>query len=277
VLERADIALIVCAAGEWGQWEEQLLSALCAHDTPAIVVFNKRDDGAPRQATLDHLQAMGLSWVQTNALSGAGLEALKSLLVDKAPAPAIEQTSIAADLVPPGELALLVVPIDKEAPKGRLILPQVQTIRDLLDGDAMSLVVKERELERALESLKRPPALVITDSQAFLRVVGLVPSSVPLTSFSVLFSRFKGDLLAFVDGARVVNDLQSGDRILMLEACAHRPLAEDIGRVKIPRWLRQIAGELHFDHVQGHDFPKDLSAYGWPCTAAPACRIASKS
>ena len=196
------------------------------------------------------------------ASTGSGVLELREALIRQAPEEFINAPSIVGDLVPPGELAVLVVPIDLEAPKGRLILPQVQTIRDLLDGDAYCMVVKERELRDALDRLKRPPALVVTDSQAFLKVAGDTPPDVPMTSFSILFARYKGDLLEFVRGAMAIENLQSGDRVLVAEACSHHPIGEDIGRVKIPRWLRQyVGGELEFTHVQGHDFPDDLSAY----------------
>ncbi|HEY0306956.1 MAG TPA: [FeFe] hydrogenase H-cluster maturation GTPase HydF, partial [Acidobacteriaceae bacterium] len=169
---------------------------------------------------------------------------------------------IAADLVGPGELAVLVVPIDKEAPKGRLILPQVQTIRDLLDNDALCMVVKERELRAALDRLKTPPKLVITDSQAFLKVAADTPANVPLTSFSILMARFKGDLAAQVEGTLAIEKLRSGDRVLIAEACTHHPIGEDIGRVKIPRWLTQYTGvKLDFVPMQGRDFPDDLASY----------------
>ena len=178
------------------------------------------------------------------------------------PAELIDHPAIAGDLVGPGELAVLVVPIDKEAPKGRLILPQVQTIRDLLDSDALSMVVKERDLPQALELLKTPPRLVITDSQVFQKVSADVPREVPLTSFSILFARFKGDLLSQVQGTLAIDSLKPGDRVLIAEACSHHPIDEDIGRVKIPRWLTEyVGGKLEFEHVQGHDFPLDLSPY----------------
>jgi [FeFe] hydrogenase H-cluster maturation GTPase HydF len=149
-----------------------------------------------------------------------------------------------------------------EAPKGRLILPQVQAIRDTLDGDAYCLIVKERELRAALARFKLPPALVVTDSQAFLKVAGDTPDGVPLTSFSILFARHKGDLLAFVQGAICIDSLRPGDRVLVAEACSHHPIGDDIGRVKIPRWLTQyVGGKLEFVHLQGHDFPSNVSAY----------------
>jgi [FeFe] hydrogenase H-cluster maturation GTPase HydF len=159
-------------------------------------------------------------------------------------------------------MAVLVAPIDKEAPKGRLILPQVNAIRDLLDSDAFCMVVKERELKSALERLKSPPKLVVTDSQAFLKVAADTPKSVPLTSFSILMARFKGDLLAQVEGALAIDALRAGDKVLIAEACSHHPIGDDIGRVKIPRWLTQYAGgKLEFFHAQGSDFPADLSPY----------------
>ena len=162
----------------------------------------------------------------------------------------------------PGELVVLVVPIDLEAPRGRLILPQVQTIRDLLDHDACALVTKERELRAVLEKLTAPPALVVTDSQAFLKVDADTPSDVRLTSFSILFARLKGDLATFVRGAQTIDQLQPGDRILIAEACTHHQIGDDIGRTKIPRWLAQyIGGALQIDHVQGNDFPADVSPY----------------
>jgi [FeFe] hydrogenase H-cluster maturation GTPase HydF len=159
-------------------------------------------------------------------------------------------------------MAVLVVPIDMEAPKGRLILPQVQAIRDILDNDAYCLVVKERELRDALDRLNRPPALVVTDSQAFLKVAADTPDHILMTSFSILFARFKGDLSAYVRGTMAIENLVPGDKVLIAESCSHHPIGEDIGRVKIPRWLQQyVGGKLDFVHVQGHDYPEDIATY----------------
>jgi len=159
-------------------------------------------------------------------------------------------------------VVMLVVPIDLEAPKGRLILPQVQTIRDLLDHDVCCMVVKERELREAMNRLREPPALVITDSQAFLKVAADTPDDTRLTSFSILFARLKGDLNSFAQGARAIDKLRAGDRVLVAEACTHHQIGDDIGRVKIPRWLTQyVGGALHFDHIQGCDFPDDITPY----------------
>jgi len=262
VLDRTDIGVLVTESGSWGAFEDGMLQELRSRQIPVVVVFNKVALAAPNPALLRSLSEREICTVQTSSLSGEGILSLRQALLDNTPASLIDYPSIAGDLLSPGGLAVLVIPIDKEAPKGRLILPQVQTIRDLLDSDCLSLVVKERELRRALDQLKSPPGLVITDSQAFLKVAADVPPSIPMTSFSILFSRFKGDLLTQVEGVLAVDSLRAGDRILVAEACSHHPIADDIGRVKIPRWLTQyVGGKLEFNHVQGHDFPADLSSY----------------
>ncbi|ABK99110.1 [FeFe] hydrogenase H-cluster maturation GTPase HydF [Pelobacter propionicus] len=262
VLDRVDVGLLVSIAGEWGEFEEVILAELGGRGIPVIVVFNKSDCCAVDDGRLVALHERGALCVVTSAPRGEGLPALREALIQCAPDGFITPPAILGDLVPPGELAVLVIPIDLEAPKGRLILPQVQSIRDLLDNDAYCMVVKERELRGALDRLKRPPALVVTDSQAFLRVAGDTPDAVPLTSFSILFARFKGDLTEFVVGALAIDSLRAGDRVLVCEACSHHPIAEDIGRVKLPRWLRQyVGGRLEFTHLQGHDFPEDLGSY----------------
>ncbi|HEY3324567.1 MAG TPA: [FeFe] hydrogenase H-cluster maturation GTPase HydF [Planctomycetota bacterium] len=262
VFDRTDIGVVVAEAGLWGEFEEQILAELIERKTPALVVFNKIDAGAVRAETAAKLAEMKVRTVSVSALNGTGLLDLRQALLDVAPAELINNPAILGDLVGPGELAVLVVPIDKEAPKGRLILPQVQAIRDLLDSDALCMVVKERELRAALERLNRPPKLVVTDSQAFLKVAADTPKDVPLTSFSILFARFKGDLVSQVIGTTAVEKLKTGDRVLVAEACSHHPIGEDIGRVKIPRWLTQyVGGKLQFDTVQGHDFPDDPSPY----------------
>lgn len=262
VIERTDLALIVAEAGEWGDFEDGLLREFAERGTPAIVVFNKIDLRSPEAGATERLKQTGRPVVNISATAGTGLAELRQALLDAVPAEFLLAPPIVSDLVRAGETAILVVPIDKEAPKGRLILPQVQTIRDLLDADALTLVVKERELRHALEGLRTPPKLVVTDSQAFLKVAGDTPRTVPLTSFSILFARLKGDLLTQVRGALAVDSLKDGDRVLIAEACAHHPVGEDIGRVKIPRWLRQYVGShLEFDTVQGHAFPDDLSPW----------------
>jgi [FeFe] hydrogenase H-cluster maturation GTPase HydF len=261
-LERTEIAVLVAEPGVWGEFEEGLLADFATRQTPAVVVFNKVDVAAPDAALVERLRASKLHVVLASAITGVGLPELREALLDLAPENFIDSPAIVGDLVGPGELAVLVVPIDKEAPKGRLILPQVQSIRDLLDSDALCMVVKERELRSALDRLKTPPKLVVTDSQAFLKVAADTPADVPLTSFSILMARFKGDLTAQVEGTLAIERLRSGDRVLIAEACTHHPIGEDIGRVKIPRWLTQYTGvKLEFETVQGRDFPADLSSY----------------
>jgi [FeFe] hydrogenase H-cluster maturation GTPase HydF len=262
VFDRTDIGVLATDYSTWGVFEEGIITELEARGIPMFVVFNKCDLGVPDPVHLSELSGRKIRTVCVSALSGQGIASLREALLESAPGELIDNPTIAGDLVGPGETAVLVVPIDKEAPRGRLILPQVQTIRDLLDSDAICMMVKERELRRALEELKSPPRLVITDSQAFLKVAADTPSGVPMTSFSILFARFKGDLLTQVEGALEVEKLRAGDRVLIAEACTHHPIAEDIGRVKIPRWLTQYVGaRLEIDHVQGHDFPGDLSPY----------------
>ncbi|GAB6164496.1 [FeFe] hydrogenase H-cluster maturation GTPase HydF [Thermostilla marina] len=262
VIDRTDLALLVVAEGRWTAFEERLLQLFYEREIPVVVVFNKWDLDRPPDKLAQDLEERDIPWVATIANRGEGLNVLREALIRTAPADFIDTPPIIADLVSPGDVVVLVVPIDKEAPKGRLIQPQVQTIRELLDADAYAMVVKERELSAALRDLNRPPALVVTDSQAFLKVAADTPPDVPMTSFSILFARQKGDLCRFVEGALAIDDLKPGDHVLVAEACSHHPILEDIGRVKIPRWLRQyVGGELHFTHVQGHDFPNDLRPY----------------
>jgi [FeFe] hydrogenase H-cluster maturation GTPase HydF len=262
IFDRTDVGLIVAAAGDWGDFEEHIYQELRTRNIPVVVVFNKNDLAAPAAALRQRFKDDKVNVIFTVANKAEGILDLREALIRSAPEEFINAPTIVGDLVPAGELAVLVVPIDVEAPKGRLILPQVQTIRDILDVDAYSMIVKERELRDALDRLNRPPAIVVTDSQAFLKVAGDTPDEIPMTSFSILFARCKGDLSEFVRGTTRIESLRDGDKILVAEACSHHPIADDIGRVKIPRWLRQyVGGKLEFTHVQGHDFPADLSEY----------------
>jgi [FeFe] hydrogenase H-cluster maturation GTPase HydF len=260
-LDRTEMAILVLAEEGLGSLELGLLDAFDARKIPVLPVINKSDLKKPDDSTLDRLIHRGLKPIVVSTVRGEGLAEVREALVDLTPDSFLNAPTILADLVPPGECAVLVVPVDKEAPKGRLILPQSQAIRDLLDNDSYAIVVKERELREALDRLKRKPALVVTDSQAFLKVAADTPPDVPLTSFSILFARQKGDLLQFARGALAIDNLEPGDRIAVAEACSHHPIGEDIGRVKIPRWLSQyVGGALTVDHVQGRDFiasPKD--------------------
>ena len=262
VFDRTDLGIIVAEAGAWGEFEETILEELRFRAIPTIAVFNKTDLAEPAAAILRKLEDLKIPVVKTVASRGDGVLDLREALVKCTPDEYINNPSILGDLVRAGDLAILVIPIDLEAPKGRLIVPQVQSIRDILDNDAYCMVVKERELRDALDRLKRPPVLVVTDSQGFLKVAGDTPPEILLTSFSILFARFKGDLAEFVRGALAIDTLKPGDRVLIAEACSHHPIGEDIGRVKIPRWLTQyVGGKLEFTSVQGHDYPEDLGPY----------------
>jgi [FeFe] hydrogenase H-cluster maturation GTPase HydF len=262
IFDRADVAVIVSDSGDWSEFEEELIREFRGKKIPFLVVLNKIDVAPPNQSVVERLEKEKIPYMTASALKGENIGAFRELLVEMAPESLLAPSTIIGDLVNPGDLVVIVVPIDLEAPKGRLIMPQVQTIRDVLDNDAYCTVVKERELRDALENTRRKPALVVTDSQAFLKVAGDTPDDVPMTSFSILFARYKGDLRSFVEGAKAIDTLKTGDKILIAEACSHHPIGEDIGRVKIPRWLtRYVGGKLDFTFIQGHDFPEDVSMY----------------
>lgn len=199
--------------------------------------------------------------LSVSSATGQGIRELKELLIRELQKQQSRSKTLLEDLVKPYKLILLIVPIDLEAPAGRLILPQVQSIREVLDADSAAIVVKEREVSWMLEQLKRPPDLAITDSQVVLKAAGAVPSHIPLTTFSILFSRFKGDLELFVRNARRIDELEHGSRVLVTESCSHHTHCDDIGRVKIPRWLRQYTGRDLTIDVVGGDFPEEIDGY----------------
>lgn len=262
VLERVDLALIVVDDGRVGTLEQGLIATLREQKTPFVVVFNKSDIAEPGKAQLMDLAADNVESVAVCAARGSGIDALKEAMLRQAPEGGVDNARLIGDLIGPGDVVILVVPIDLGAPKGRLILPQVQTLRDILDSDAISLMVKERELPSALERLTATPKLVVCDSQVVLKVAADTPREIPLTTFSILMARFKGDMIGLAEGAGAIQRLQPGDRVLISEACSHHALADDIGRVKIPRWLRQFAGgNLEIDVKSGRDFPEDLTPY----------------
>ncbi len=261
-LDRVDLGVVVTEAGAWGRFEEGLVGELRQRKVPVVIAVNKIDVRPLSEPERLRLQPVGDALVALSALTGEGVGDVREALLRLAPADHFDNRRLVADLVPPGEVAVLVVPIDKEAPKGRLILPQVMAIRDLLDGESLALVTQDRELSRALSGLTTRPALVVTDSQAFLKVAADVPTGVPMTSFSILMARFQGDLAEQVRGTMAIERLEPGARVLIAETCTHHPVGDDIGRVKIPRWLTQYVGAtLDFVHVQGRDFPADLSPY----------------
>lgn len=262
VIDRTDLGVIVSTSEDWGDFEEKILQELREREVPVILVFNKADLYPSRPCMANSFSAEKLPVIETSATQQTGIQELREAILKTAPDDFINRPAIVADLVGPGEAAILVVPIDKEAPKGRLILPQVQSIRDLLDGDSFCMVVKERELREALNRLNKPPKLVVTDSQAFLKVAADTPPEIPLTSFSILFARHQGDLAEMVRGAMAIDKLKAGDKVLIAEACSHHPIGEDIGTVKIPRWLTQyVGGKLEIDNARGRDFPENIADY----------------
>ena len=251
-LNRVDCAVLV-VDGTVGKTaiDEQIIQLLMDKNIPYIVAYNKADLGATTED----------DGLVVSALTGDGVWELKERMARLVKTR--EQTGkLVSDLVRPGDVLILVVPIDKSAPKGRLILPQQQVIRDALKAGAMPMVTRETEYPMALERLGRKPALVVTDSQVFGVVSKATPEDVPLTSFSILMARCKGFLEDAVRGAAALNALQDGDRILIAEGCTHHRQCEDIGTVKLPRWLREYSGaDLQFDTCSGREFPEDLSPY----------------
>jgi [FeFe] hydrogenase H-cluster maturation GTPase HydF len=261
VLAKTDLLLLVIDPAQGvDSYEKDIVLKARQGRVPVVGVLNKmdlHDDAQPDTIA----GILDVPTVPVSALTGWNIDRLKMAMIGKAPKDWTQPT-ILGDLITPGDLVVLVTPIDLAAPKGRLILPQVQTIRDILDNDAMTLVVKERELKGALSALKDKPKLVVTDSQAFLKVAADTPKDVMMTSFSILFARYKGNLQALARGARAIEELVPGDKVLVAEACTHHRVEDDIGTVKIPRWLRQlVGGPLDFTWVSGLELPPDLTPY----------------
>lgn len=262
ILNRTDIAVIVCDYNGIDDYEKSLMEKLNELNIPFIVVVNKTDIQNISEDKLHQIRKYCENVLITSAKDDEKIVyKFKETLVKLLPEDFVNSPSIASDLVKEKSTVILVIPIDKEAPKGRIILPQVQTLRDLLDNNCVVISVKETELKSAIENLKTPPSLVITDSQAFKQVSEIVPQNIPLTSFSILFARLKGDLNAFIQGAKAIDNLQDGDKVLILESCTHHAIEDDIGRVKIPNLLKKKTGKnLIIDNIAGHDFP-EISDY----------------
>lgn len=261
VLNKSDlIILVIDPMQDAGEYELNLIKKAGEQRIPIIAVLNKIDlKPEANQHELENI--LGVRLVPVSAATRAGIEDLKKEIVRSAPKEWTAPTII-GDLIEPGDTVVLVIPIDKAAPKGRLILPQVQTIRDILDNNAIALMVKDNELKKALSGLTKKPKIVVTDSQAFSKVDADTPDDISMTSFSILFARYKGDLEMLVAGALAVDDLKPGDKVLIAEACTHHRVEDDIGTVKIPRWLRRKAGgELQFDWSSGIEMPEHLERY----------------
>jgi [FeFe] hydrogenase H-cluster maturation GTPase HydF len=266
-LDRTDIIILVTEPDVWTAFEEDLIARAEDKKIPFVIAVNKVDRQEPSEDFLLRLnERSGGRLVLCSGLDTANREGVlakfKKHWIELCPEECLNAPPLVGDLLPAGGLAVLVVPIDLGAPKGRLILPQVQTIRDALDNDAATLVVKEREYSAALMRLNTPPDLVVCDSQIVLKMVADTPAGVPCTTFSILFSRLKGDLPAMAAGVAAIDSLKHGDRVLVAEACSHHAMEDDIGRVKIPRWLRQFTGlNLEIEVSAGCDYPDDLKSF----------------
>lgn len=260
-IERTDIALLLCEDGDLEE-EQQWIQQLNSRHIPVILILNKsdrRECAADVAAQIE--KVCGKTPITVSAKEHTGIEAVYQAILRKLPTDFGQQT-ITGNLVQEGDLVLLVMPQDIQAPKGRLILPQVQTMRELLDKKCLVMSCTTDQLANTLEALSRAPQLIITDSQVFHEVYRLKPESSLLTSFSVLMAGYKGDIHYYIESAAAIGSLTPQSRILIAEACTHAPLSEDIGRVKLPRLLRKKVGEsLHIDIVSGTDFPTDLSSY----------------
>lgn len=260
-LSAAHLALLVCDR-TWGPYEEQAAELFKEKKLPFIVVWSKADLGPPSEEPVASLRAKGIAQVLVSAAEGKGQQELVQAMLEALPEEAQNPPPMLRDLVPPGKTCLFVAPIDKSAPKARLIAPQVQALRDCLDGHAISLIVQPEELTAALGLLREQPHLLVCDSQAVHLCVRDAPASLPLTTYSILMARLKGDLPTLAAGAAAIYGLKSGDKVLIGEVCAHHAEADDIGRVKIPALLKKFTGaDLDIRFAAGRAFPDSLDEY----------------
>jgi [FeFe] hydrogenase H-cluster maturation GTPase HydF len=268
IFDRAEVAIIVAEPGIWTEYEEKLATELKNAGIKFLIALNKCDLGEPSNDFFNSLKKFTKNIILCSSTDLQNrdkyISDIKAAIITLLPEDYLNPLPLVGDLVQPGGIAIFIVPIDLQAPKGRLILPQVQAIRDILDNDAVSVVVKEREYPHILGKLSQvqKPDLVVCDSQVVQKMVADTPEDIKCTTFSILFSRYKGDLVEEVKGAAAIESITEGDKILIAEACSHHALEDDIGRVKIPRWLRQYVGSnIQIDTAQGRDFPANLKEY----------------
>lgn len=262
ILYRADIVLFVNDNEAFCPQELAMLARIREMEIPTLIILNKTDLRAANQDNIAWCKDNELPFVAVSALEKSGILEAKEELIRLAPKYLKENRILVGDIIKPKSRVILVCPIDSAAPKGRLILPQVQVIRDVLDHDGQAMVVKETELLDAIYSFKELPDLVITDSQAIEQVQRETPPEVRLTTFSILFARYKGELDTLLEGTRMLDKLEDSDKVLIAEACSHHVQKDDIGRKKLPKWIRDYTGkDLIFDVFAGHDFPEDLEKY----------------
>jgi [FeFe] hydrogenase H-cluster maturation GTPase HydF len=263
-LDIIDLALLVVTENSWGEFEDDLVSRFRGQDVPFIVIHNKSDLREPLPGFRDKiLNITGTSLFEFSAFDKRNFEELIMLIKDTIPEYSYKTPTLLGDLINHGDIVILITPIDVEAPAGRLILPQVQAIRDILDNDAVAIVLKEREVDAFLNKTKIKPALAITDSQVFVKADASIPKDIPLTSFSIMLARFKGDFENYLKGTPKISRLRDGDRVLLLESCTHHVACDDIGRTKIPRWITSFTGKnIEFDIVAGLDvLPRPVTDY----------------
>ncbi len=263
-ISTVDLAILVIVENTFGDFEKQLINEFKKTDTPYFIIHNKSDIQELSQETIDKIKLETQSnIIEFDTISAKNLEALIKLIKSTIPEAAYKTPSLVGDLLSYGDIVLLITPIDIEAPAGRMILPQVQAIRDILDNDAIAIVLKEREVDAFLRKTNIKPALAITDSQIFTKADASIPRDIPLTSFSIVLARFKGEFEHFLKGTPKISELKDGDRVLSLESCTHHVSCDDIGRVKIPRWISNFTGKkLEYDVVAGLDnLPRDIKDY----------------
>ncbi|NLB88165.1 MAG: [FeFe] hydrogenase H-cluster maturation GTPase HydF, partial [Syntrophomonadaceae bacterium] len=240
-------------------YEQTLIKTLESRQIPFITVLNKIDlpQGHPKTY---YEETLKVKVHEISCLTQQGINELIKIIIDQIPKD-YEKSTIVGDLLKPGDICVLVTPIDNSAPKGRLILPQVQTIRDILDNNAVAIVTKEKELSTTLDNLSGPPNLVITDAQVFAQVARILPSHIPLTAFSIVYARYKGDLEVMLNGIKAIEELKNGDKVLIAEACTHHTQKDDIGTVKIPNIFKKLGKEVEFAWCKGSSYPENLDEY----------------
>lgn len=263
VLNKTDLALLVIDATIGvTDFEKEIMTSIKEKNIPVIGVLNKTDvKELTKEQVAEYEKELNLKLIPVSAVNKNGIEQLKKAMIKILPDDE-DKFKLVGDIINPGDFVVLVVPIDKAAPKGRLILPQQQVIRDILESDAMCVVTKEYELRETLENMGKKPKLVITDSQVFSKVSADTPKDIMLTSFSILFARYKGDLISMVKGAKTLDSLKDGDKVLIAEGCTHHRQSDDIGTVKIPRWIRQYTGkQINFEFSSGMKYPANINEY----------------
>lgn len=263
-LDLIDAAILVIAGNEWGRFENDLTRRFADNNIPYFIVHTKSDTDLPAREFREEVRATtGKEILEFSSMDKRNYEELIGLIRITVPEYSYRSGSLLGDLVSYGDIVILITPIDVEAPAGRLILPQVQTIRDIIDNDAVAIVLKEREVDAFLSKTGIKPALAVTDSQVFIKADASIPREIPLTSFSILLARLKGDFESYLKGTPSISKLEDGDRVLLLESCSHHVACDDIGRVKIPRWISNFTGKkIEYDVVAGLDsLPRPVTDY----------------